>query len=227
MHIGILITGHAPETLQPRYGDYDAFFARLLDGHGFRFSHWNVVDMEFPTGPSECDGWLLSGSRHGVYESHPFIAPLEGFVRACHAARRQMVGICFGHQIMAQAFGGRVEKFAGGWTVGRQAYRLGGTTYHLNAWHQDQVVDVPPGAALLGTSDRCAIAALSYGPFAMSVQPHPEFDDTVFAEFLDVRGPDVLSRELEDQARATLGSRHDAPALAQRLAAFFKHGAWA
>ena len=227
MHIGILITGHAPAALQPKYGDYDAFFARLLDGHGFHFSHWNVVDMEFPEGPHTCDGWLLTGSRHGVYEDHPFIAPLADFVRACHAAKRPMIGICFGHQIMAQALGGRVEKFAGGWTVGRQSYDFGGTTYHLNAWHQDQVVAMPPGATLLARNDRCAIAALTYGPHAVSVQPHPEFDDIVFGEFLDERGPDVLPQELENAARGTLGGRHDAPELADRFAAFFKSGAWA
>ena len=135
MQIGILVTGHAPDALVGRTGEYDQFFARLLNGKGLTFRPYFVVDMDFPKDVHDCDGWLITGSRHGAYEDHPFIAPLEDFIRAAYAAKVPMVGICFGHQIIAQALGGTVEKFEKGWSVGPTPYDFKGETITLNAWH--------------------------------------------------------------------------------------------
>src|SRR5690606_24036163 len=123
-HIGILQTGHAAEPIRAEQGDYDEMFRRLLGGHGFTFSTWNVVDGEFPEGPEAAEGWLITGSRHGAYEEHDWLPPLEDLIRAIREAKRPLVGICFGHQIVAQALGGRVEKFDGGWSVGPQHYTI-------------------------------------------------------------------------------------------------------
>ena len=120
MLIGILQTGDAPDAIQPASGNYPDMFERLLTGRGFDFRTWRVLDMQFPTSPRDADGWIITGSRFGVYEDHPFIPPLEAFIRAVKEAQVPMVGICFGHQIIAQALGGRVEKFSGGWAAGPQ-----------------------------------------------------------------------------------------------------------
>ena len=133
MKIGILMTGHAVPELQERAGDYDAMFARLLAGHGFEFETYNVVDEQYPSAPDACDGWLITGSKHGAYEDHPWIPPLEEFIRAVYASGRPMIGVCFGHQIIAQALGGKVIKYPGGWSVGRTEYDLDGETFALNA----------------------------------------------------------------------------------------------
>ena len=109
MKIGILQTGHAPDELLHDRGDYDAHFARLLDGNGFTFRTYNVVDMDFPGSIHDCDGWLITGSKHGAYEDHPFIPPLEALIREVYNTDLPLVGICFGHQIIAQALGGTVE----------------------------------------------------------------------------------------------------------------------
>jgi GMP synthase-like glutamine amidotransferase len=224
MHIGILITGHAPDALQPRYGDYDAFFARLLKDRGLTFSAWNVVDGQFPSDTASADGWLLTGSRYGAYEDLPWIAPLEDFIRDCFQARRRMVGICFGHQIIAQALGGRVEKFPGGWAVGLTDYDWNGTPLRLNAWHQDQVTGLPDGARVLANTDFCRYAALAYGDQAFTVQPHPEYDVTSFAELVEVRGPGLIPEAILDTARAALGMADDNDILAAKIAAFFHEG---
>ncbi|MCU0909422.1 MAG: type 1 glutamine amidotransferase [Rhodobacteraceae bacterium] len=228
MQIGILVTGHMPEELRPRYRDYADMFARLLDGNGFTFRAWHVVDMEFPPDVGAADGWLLTGSRHGAYERHlPFIPPLEEFIRAAYGAHVPMVGICFGHQIIAQALGGLVEKFSGGWSVGPQEYDLGGTRVRLNAWHQDQVIEPPPGAQVIGTSSFCRNAALLYPGRAFTVQAHPEFGPDVLQVLIENRGRGVIEEQLLSEAAAGLAGSLDQATLAARIAAFFRETAGA
>ena len=191
MKIGILQSGHAPDELLSERGDFDVHFARLLDGNGFTYETYNVVDMDFPDSATACDGWLITGSKHGAYEDHPFIPPLEELIREIYAADIPLVGVCFGHQIIAQALGGKVEKFAGGWAVGRTEYDWQGETVALNAWHQDQVIELPDTAEVVATNSFCENAALVYGKRAFTVQPHPEFDANFVEGLATNRGPGV------------------------------------
>lgn len=222
MKIGILQTGHAPDELLGKRGDYDAHFARLLDGHGFTFQTYNVVDMDFPANVDECDGWLITGSKHGAYEDHPFIPPLEDLIRTIYAAGKPMVGVCFGHQIIAQALGGHVEKFKGGWSVGRREYDWGGKPVALNAWHQDQVTRLPAGATVLASNDFCANAALVYDNRIFTVQPHPEFDATFIEGLATHRGPGVVPDNQLAEVHANLPKPVDNGLLATQIAKFFK-----
>ncbi len=221
MLIGILQTGQAPEGLRAEAGDYPAMFERLLAGHEFTFRTYHIEAMEFPADVHDCDGWLITGSRHGAYEDHPFIKPLEDFIRRAIAAHVPMVGICFGHQIIAQAMGGRVEKYTGGWAVGAQDYDFGGEKVTLNAWHQDQVTARPAGAEVAACNDFCENAALVYGDDAYTVQAHPEFQDGFVQGLMDTRGKGVVPAPLMDAARMRLGQPNQSGDIADRIAAFF------
>jgi GMP synthase-like glutamine amidotransferase len=222
MQIGILQTGHAPDALIGRTGDYGDMFERLLAGQGLSFRTYSVVDMEFPEGVNDCDGWLLTGSRHGAYEDHPFIKPLETFIRKAYAEAVPMVGICFGHQIIAQALGGKVEKFSGGWSVGPTRYAMNGGEIMLNAWHQDQVVVKPKGAEVVGASPFCENAALVYGDRAFTVQAHPEFDNEFLGNLILARGKGLVPDRLLAEAEAALALPIDQAAMARQIADFFK-----
>ena len=224
MRIGILQTGQAPDMLRETSGDYPDMFETLLAGHGFDFRTYRVEAMEFPADVHDCDGWLITGSRHGAYEDHPFIAPLEAFIRKAIAAHVPVVGICFGHQIIAQAMGGKVEKYPGGWAVGAQDYDFGGEKITLNAWHQDQVTQLPPGAEVAACNDFCANAALVYGDDAFTVQAHPEFRDSYVEGLMETRGKGVVPDPLLAAAQARLGEPNQSATIADRIAAFFlKH----
>ena len=134
-------------------------FERLLAGPGRRLRDLEcVAEGELPESPAQADAWLLTGSPHGVYDRLPFIAPLEQFTRDSVAMRRPLAGICFGHQLIAQALGGTVVKHPGGWRIGPQAYRIEGIAepVRLHAWHQDQVTRRRPKAPRLLPPDLIA-----------------------------------------------------------------------
>lgn len=224
MKIGILECGRPPEVLGAKLGQYPSMFTRLLDGHGFRFQSWHVEDMEFPDNVHDADGWLITGSRHGVYEAHAFIAPLEQFIRDAFDVRVPVVGICFGHQAMAQALGGTVAKYQGGWAVGAQNYSFDTGPLRLNAWHQDQVVSPPDSAQTIGANAFCAHAALLYPGHGFSVQAHPEYSDAVIQGLIEHRGRGLVPDALLDRAETELGGAQG-DVIATRIAAFFKEHA--
>ncbi len=223
MRIGLLQCGVMRDALVARHGDYPRLYADLL-GPGFAWSVHRCFEGDVPDDPDSCDGWLVSGSRHGAYEPHDWIAPLESFLRAVHG-RRPLVGICFGHQIIAQALGGRVEKFGGGWAVGRRAYDWDGATVHLNAWHQDQVVVPPPGADTVASNPFTRHAGLRIGPRTLTLQPHPEFPAACIADMIVEVGQGTVPDDLLAGARDDLALPLDAAATGSRLAAFFRDAA--
>ncbi len=222
MKIGILQAGHAAPAVRDAVGDYTAMYARMLDGHDFTYETWSVVDMEFPRSADQADGWLISGSKHGAYEDHKFIPPLEELIREIAASGRPLVGVCFGHQIIAQALGGTVEKFDGGWAIGRHEYDVGGKTYHLNAWHQDQITELPHGAETVGSNDFCTNAMIHYKGKALTIQPHPEFNATAIDALLETRAKGLIPEELQSAARAALPLSDDNKAMGATLAQFLK-----
>ena len=219
MRIGILQTGKVSEALAARHGQYPEMFARLLGGAdpGLEFATHAVVDGEFPGSPEASDAWLVTGSRHGVYDDLPWIAPLKDFLRAVRAAGRPIIGICFGHQLMAEAFGGRAEKSDRGWGIGVHDYETvrrpqwmadAPERFSIHALHQDQVTAVPGDATVLATSPFCEYAMLAYGdpdrPEAISIQPHPEFSTPFARDLLALRTGDLIPREEGEAAMATL-----------------------
>ena len=163
MRIGILIAGHVPDEMIGKYGDYDRLFGQLLADEKLEFCLMRLWMAFFHKRLDEADGWLITGSKHGAYEAHSWIPPLEQLIRDIHAAGQPLIGVCFGHQIIAQALGGKVEKFTGGWVAGPialSAHDLG-ISQNILAWHQDQVVEKPEGAEVLGASETCANAVLA------------------------------------------------------------------
>ena len=193
MKIGILQTGKSPEQLAPTFGDYGNMFERMLDGRGFEFRIYDILENEFPASIDEQDGWIITGSRFGAYEDHDWIPPLESLIRDLHAAQSPMIGVCFGHQIIAQALGGKVEKYAGGWSVGRVEYpTTDGEILPLFAWHQDQVVTAPKGAKTVASTEFCAHAAFTIGDHIYTIQPHPEFDAAFVTGLANTRAKGIV-----------------------------------
>ncbi|HIP23884.1 MAG TPA: type 1 glutamine amidotransferase [Rhodobacteraceae bacterium] len=237
MKIGILETGHLSDTLKAKYGRYPAFFERLVAPHlpEAEFFAVAIVDGEVAESPEQADGWIITGSRSGAYESEPWIPQLEAFLRECLALRIPVVGICFGHQILAQAMGGKVENSAKGWGFGIHEYALMARpawlaqipqNFAIPAIHQDQVVEVPKGAQVFAKSDFCPIAGLVYGdintPDAISIQPHPEMSAEFVADIAEERLQHIIAAAIVKPALKSLAKPADQEAWGKTIAAFFR-----
>jgi GMP synthase-like glutamine amidotransferase len=211
MKVAILETGRPPGKLADEFGDYPQMFADLL-GPGFEIESFDVQAGELPQALAP-HAYLITGSPAGVYEPLPWIEPLMDFIRSADKAK--MVGICFGHQVMAEALGGHVEKSEKGWGAGLHRYTVvrsepwidSAGTIAVPASHQDQVVIQPPNTEVVAASDFTPFAALAWTDRpAISFQFHPEFS-AEFARALIEQRYDVVPDP--DRAIASLNAPND------------------
>jgi GMP synthase-like glutamine amidotransferase len=212
MKLAILETGFPPADLVSSFGDYPTMFAQLL-GPGFEVETFDVQAGELPADPAAHGAYLVTGSPAGVYDPLPWIAPLMQFIRA--AKDRPMVGVCFGHQVMAQALGGQVIKSPKGWSAGLHSYDVvnpqpwtnGERKVAIPASHQDQVVVQPPASEVVAKSDFTPFAALAWTDRpAISFQFHPEFS-VAYAKALIEKRYDRVNAP--DAALASLDAPND------------------
>jgi GMP synthase-like glutamine amidotransferase len=208
MRLGFLETGSPPAEILDRFGDYPSMFRRLFGESAYAYTTYDVAAGVLPAEPAACDAYVVTGSSAGVYDPLPWIEPLKDFLRAAKG-QAKLVGVCFGHQVMAEAFGGRVEKSERGWGVGLHRYEL----YARRDWmepvnrisvpasHQDQVVAAPPGASVLAGSAFCPNGMLAYDDQpAISIQLHPEFEPAYARALIETRRGHRYPAEDADRA---------------------------
>lgn len=229
MKLAILETGAPPPALKPRFGDYPAMLRDLL-GPRFGYRTFDVQAGELPERPSEFAGVLVTGSPAGVYEDHAWIPPLLDWLRQARG-RTRLVGVCFGHQALAQALGGRVEKSPRGWGVGLHRYEVvapepwmtpPARAFAIPVSHQDQVIAAPPDARVVAASAFTPHAALAYGTDAISFQGHPEFAPAYAAALAEGRRGTRLTDAEVDAAVASLEGPDDRARVGGWIARFLE-----
>ncbi|MDO1558271.1 type 1 glutamine amidotransferase [Brevundimonas sp. 2R-24] len=218
MDIAILETGLLPPELRDAWpGGYPAMMQALLAAPYRRFHTFNVQEAP-PPDPTRFDAVCVMGSPSGVYDGDPWIERLMDWLREARG-ETALVGVCFGHQVMAHAFGGHVEKAAVGWGLGRHAYEIA----HRPDWmadapdriaspcsHQDQVLVQPPGTRVLAHSAFTPFAALAYEDHpAISFQFHPEFEADYARALVEVRRSRGVDPRLVDAALDSLEHPND------------------
>lgn len=231
MKICILEAGLPPEALTSQFGTYADMFSdwmgiALPDAD---FSSIKVVCDEPLPGSDQFDGYLITGSRCGVYENLPWMKRLQEFLLMLRAQSIPVGGVCFGHQIMAEAFGGKVEKAPRGWVLGLERYpEISNMQTGRNqpahaalAIHQDQVVRLPDQVEFHRGNERCPIGVISYSFPALSVQYHPEFSQQFFTALLEHHAGEVFSSTSIKTAFDSITREPDSELIAREFAALF------
>jgi GMP synthase-like glutamine amidotransferase len=195
LKLGILETGQPPAETLARFGDYPAMFRRLFGEDAYAYRTFDVQAGELPDTVEACDAYVVTGSSAGVYDALSWIAPLKDFLRAARG-QAPLVGVCFGHQVMAEAFGGKVEKSDRGWGVGLHRYDVVAPQDWMEpvgriaapASHQDQVVVQPPNSTVVAASAFSPYGMLAYDDrSAISIQLHPEFEPAYAKALIETR----------------------------------------
>jgi len=215
MHIGILKTDAVRPEWVPDFGEYPDMFKRLLleADSSVSFAVWDVEEGVHPTDGDidAVDGFIITGSKSSAYDDKQWIRDLEALIQKLHARRKKMVGICFGHQIIAKALGGVVSKSDKGWGVGIHTYELNKAPFDgaqsgqlkLVVSHQDQVHELPPGARNIVSNAHCENAGFVMGDHIFTLQGHPEFIDEYSEAIMSFRY-DMIGADRVAQGRASL-----------------------
>lgn len=231
MNLTIIETGLVPEPLRGRFRPYPEMFSTMLARHGAGITadFLPVLDGAPLPDPARLDAVLITGSPAGVYDPLPWMDPLRDFIRRAHQRGTRMVGICFGHQIIADALGGEVRKSEKGWGLGRHVYEVVADQPHfapgvgqmaIACSHQDQVITPPPMAKVILRNAFAPNAGLSYaGGTILSFQPHPEFEDDYASALIDLRRSKV-SEELIDAAHDSMKTASDSALLSRAISRF-------
>lgn len=227
----VLEAGAFSPPLDQRFGHATRTFEAIFRRNDAQISihRFPVYENIFPERPGDFDGLLLTGSRHGTYEAHAWLEPLKALVREA-ALARPVVGVCFGHQLIAEAFGGRSGKSPRGWGIGVHRYTVARApdwwpdapaSLDLRVSHQDQVSAPPPGAEVLADNDFCPVGMMQVGANVVSLQPHPEMTADLAASVYTLRR-DLLGAAAADAAIASLQTPTQDDAMVRALIAFLR-----
>lgn len=184
--IGILNAYYFESSPSKSRGTYykliTEFVENIFVGEDVRV--YDIATGEWPLSLDECRVWIITGSAKGAYEADDWIIQLKKFIVQLDMHEKKLLGICFGHQVIAEALGGRVLKSEKGWGLGVKDFKIINSEPWMQPFknkisllftHQDQVVELPQKAKLIASSEFCPNQMYQIGNHILTVQGHPEF----------------------------------------------------
>ncbi|MEX1033009.1 MAG: GMP synthase [Cellvibrionaceae bacterium] len=214
MIIGVLEAETLPPHVVERFGSYGQMFAELLQGLDpeLDFLYYAADQGQLPHGVDACDAYILTGSRHNAFDNDPWIENLKHFICKVHGQSRKCLGVCFGHQLVAEALGGKVINHTNGWGIGVTRFSVGERppwmsestdSFRILVSHQDQVSQLPPCATLFAHSEFCPNGGYFVGQHIFCLQGHPEFNRD-YLRFLINKRARLIGESKTEQALKSL-----------------------
>ncbi len=194
MKIGLLTCDRVHPKFLHIAGDYPEMFQAAFPE--LDFVPYYVCEGEFPSNVHACDAYMSTGSSYSVYEELDWIGRLKGFIQELYQHKIPFVGVCFGHQLIGEALGGKVQKAATGWSIGVKPFEIKEPqswmrptqpSLNLLMMCQDQIVTLPPNSHVLATAPNCPIGMFTVGDYMLGIQAHPEFSKAYDRALIDLR----------------------------------------
>ncbi|HCU91076.1 MAG TPA: GMP synthase [Gammaproteobacteria bacterium] len=230
--LGLLACDFVPDDLRDRFDDYPVMFGAAVASVDVdvEWRVYRVFDKELPGEIDECDGYITTGSRSGAYDKDAWILLLEKFIQRLIGSQTPLVGICFGHQVIAQALGGLVKKSEKGWGIGIQRHTIEDSIdrawmnptmeqFTIPVCHQDQVTSLPVGARLLASNGHCENFMVQFNDTMLGMQGHPEFDPNYIEVLLELRSK-IITGEVREDALRSLSREHNNTIIMQWITNF-------
>ena len=198
----ILEAGFINPALKNQYPSYSKLFKEFLsvEKRNWDVSYYEIYNDKFPKHIKNFDAFLITGSSFGVYENHNWIIKTIKLIDKVIKYKKQIVGICFGHQIIVQSMNGLVEKYSKGWATGISEVKFNiekswlpkfDRNLHLISFHQDQVVKIPDYFDHLAETNFCKYYALSMDNNVFTIQGHPEFSNQYTLDLLEIKKENI------------------------------------
>lgn len=235
MKIGLVDCDNLVPPLDKQYFNYPRMFVTKFEVQDpkLSFGFYSAIEGCYPEKMDECDAYLITGSKTGVYDDEPWLAGLADFIRMVYEGEVPLIGICFGHQMIAHTLGGRAEKSSKGWGLGAKSYPIVSPrswmgkdypeSFKLLYSHQDQVTALPDGASVLAKNEFCEHAAFVIDKRVLGIQGHPEFPREYLKELMIMRR-ERYPAEIYDEAFDSLSHETDSELVIRWIINFLNEG---
>ena len=215
MKAGLFICDHVQPKLQTQFGDYPDMFASLFPE--FEFQLYDAYNGQFPESLDECEIYMATGSSHSVYENLDWIIQLKKLIQDIYNQNKCFIGYCFGHQLIGEALGGKVEKAPNGWCVGVHEFEITKhqewmqpfqSPFNLLMMCQDQIIRLPENSITLAGNAHCPIGMIQVGDKFLGIQAHPEYSKE-YDQILMENRVERMEREIVKQGIKSLEKQVD------------------